>query len=56
MSEQTWTTEQLREDFEVLAFQAPFVAVKRKADGLRGSLEFTHAPRLYFGWKEDHGS
>lgn len=48
----TWTTEQLREQFEVLGFQAPFVVVRRKADGVRGSLEFTHAPRLYFGWAE----
>ena len=50
---QTWTTEQLREDFEVLGFSAPFVAVQRKSDGKVGSLEFTHSPRVYFGWRED---
>ena len=46
----TWDTEALRRDFEVLGFAAPFVMVRRRADGVRGSLEFTHAPRVYFGW------
>lgn len=49
----TWTTEELQEDFEVLSFAAPFVVVRRKSDGALGSLEFTHSPRTYFGWKED---
>ena len=47
-----WTTAQLQEDFEVLGYMAPFVAVRRKSDGARGSLEFTHSPRIYFGWSE----
>lgn len=49
---QTWTTEQLQEEFDVLEFQAPYVVVSRKSDGKLGSLEFTHAPRLYFNWQE----
>jgi hypothetical protein len=49
----TWDTEALRQDFEVLGFAAPFVVVKRRSDGKKGSLEFTHSPRVYFGWKED---
>lgn len=49
----TWDTDQLRQDFEVLGFAAPFVVVRRRADGAKGSLEFTHNPRVYFGWKED---
>jgi hypothetical protein len=49
----TWTTAELQEDFEVIGFLAPFVAVKRKADGVRGLLEFTHAPRLYFNWEAE---
>jgi hypothetical protein len=48
-----WTTEQLREQFEVLGFQAPFVAVRRKSDGAKGSLEFTHSPRVYFNFVKD---
>ena len=47
---QTWTTEQLRADFEVTGFAAPFVVVRRKSDGAVGSLEFTHSPRVYFSW------
>lgn len=44
------TTEEMRELYEVVGFQAPFVVVRRKADGQLGSLEFTHSPRRYFGW------
>lgn len=50
--ERTWTTEQLQEEFEVLGFAAPFVVVRRKADGVKGSLRFIHSPRVYFAWKE----
>lgn len=52
-----WTTEELRRDFEVIGFMAPYVHVRRKADGVEGSLEFIHEPRLYFNFvpfdKED---
>lgn len=50
---QTWTTQQLTEDFEVRGFLAPFVVVKRKSDGAVGSLQFQHMPRIYFGWVQD---
>lgn len=46
-----WTTDELREQFDVLSFLAPFVVVRRKADGIKGSLEFTHSPRVYFNWQ-----
>lgn len=49
--EQTWTTDELTRDFEVLGFMAPFVVVRRRSDGKRGTLQFTHMPRLYFGWQ-----
>lgn len=49
----TWDTASLQRDFEVLGFGAPFVAVRRKSDGATGTLEFTHAPRVYFGFQED---
>jgi hypothetical protein len=48
---QVWDTQQLTEDFEVLGFMAPYVVVRRKADGVKGSLEFQHQPRLYFNWQ-----
>lgn len=52
LGQPTWTTAELQEDFEVLAFEAPFVIARRKLDGKLGSLEFTHSPRVYFGWRE----
>jgi hypothetical protein len=52
---QRWTTQELTRDFEVLGFAAPFVVVKRRSDGQRGSLEFTHDPRVYFGFVPDDG-
>jgi hypothetical protein len=47
---QTWDTEALQRDYEVLGFMAPFIVVRRRADGVKGSLEFTHSPRMYFNW------
>ena len=48
-----WSTAELQRDFEVIGFAAPFVVVKRKSDGVKGSLEFTHSPRVYFNWRAD---
>jgi hypothetical protein len=49
---QVWDTQQLAQDFEVIGFLAPLVVVRRKADGMKGSLEFQHGPpRLYFNWQ-----
>lgn len=48
-----WDTDQLRADFDVHGFSAPFVVVTRKRDGVKGSLEFTHSPRFYFNFVED---
>ena len=52
-AQQRWTTDQLREEFEVLGFLAPFVAVVRKSDGVEGSMEFSHDPRFYFNFVGD---
>lgn len=49
----TWTTGELTRDFDVIGFAAPFVVVRRKSDGRKGSLEFTHSPRVYFGFTPD---
>ena len=48
-----WSTAELREEFEVTGFMAPFVVVKRKDTGEKGSLEFTHMPRFYFNYQAD---
>jgi hypothetical protein len=50
---QRWTTEEMSRDFTVDSFLAPFVFVTRKADGVRGTLEFTHSPRFYFDFRPD---
>jgi hypothetical protein len=47
---QVWNTQQLRDDFEVIGFAVPLVVVRRKADGVKGSLEFRHQPCLYFNF------
>ncbi len=48
-----WSTDELARDFAVLGFMAPFVVVRRKSDGCKGSLMFTHVPRFYFSFRED---
>ncbi len=50
---QVWSTDQLRNDFEVLQFAAPLVVVRRRSDNKRGSLMFQHRPRFYFNFQED---
>jgi hypothetical protein len=50
---QVWDTDQLCSNFEVKGFMAPFVVVRRKSDGMLGSLMFQHSPRYYFGFKAD---
>ena len=53
---QVWDTQQLAQDFEVIGFLAPLVVVRRKADGMKGSLEFQHGPpRLYFNFEPHKG-
>ena len=46
-------TDAMRARYDVLGFAAPFVIVRRKSDGVKGSLMFTHSPRFYFGWTPD---
>jgi hypothetical protein len=48
---QVWDAQQLRQDFVVEGFLAPFVVARRKSDGQRGSLMFQHDPRLYFSFE-----
>jgi hypothetical protein len=45
-----WTTAEMQAEFDVMGFAAPFVVVVRKSDGQEGTLEFTHSPRVYFGF------
>ncbi|MHB0959303.1 MAG: hypothetical protein ACYC0X_23470 [Pirellulaceae bacterium] len=50
---QVWDTKELGRDFQVLGFAAPLVVVRRKSDGVRGSLEFQHHPRYFFNWQAE---
>lgn len=47
---EVWTTDQMRSDFDAIGFAAPLIVVRRKSDGVRGSLEFQHDPRFYFNF------
>lgn len=46
-----WTTDEAQQEFEFVAFSAPFVEVVRKSDRAHGTLEFTHSPRMYFDFR-----
>ena len=48
-----WDTQALGRDFTVHGFLAPFIAVTRKSDGKKGSMQFTHSPRFYFDFVPD---
>jgi hypothetical protein len=50
---QVWDTQELQQDFTVLAFIAPFVIVSRRSDGVKGSLEFQANERFYFNFQAD---
>jgi hypothetical protein len=55
----TWDTEGLQRDFHVDGFSAPFVVVRRKSDGQKGSLEFNRGsgpdnPRMYHSFRPHH--
>ena len=47
------STSEATEKYEFVAFCAPFVEVKRRADNRRGTLEFHPNPRFYFNFVED---
>lgn len=47
------STSEATEKYEFVAFCAPFVEVKCRANNRRGTLEFQHSPRFYFNFIED---
>ena len=50
---EVWDTTELQEQFEITGFMAPFVGVRRRCDGVKGSLMFQHDPRLYFKFQPE---
>ncbi len=47
------TTSMMQSLYNVEGFLAPFIVCRRKSDGKRGTLMFSHDPRYYFSWQED---
>jgi hypothetical protein len=45
-----WDTTEMQTEFEALGFMAPFIVVRRRSDGVRGSLMFQATPRFYFSF------
>ena len=45
------TTLEMQEQYEVLGFAAYMCVVKRKSDGVKGTLDFDHSPRLYYNFQ-----
>lgn len=51
---QVWSTEELRlSKWEVIGFAAPYVIVQDRDTGKKGTLEFQHSPRFYWGYQEN---
>lgn len=46
------TTEEMLAEYEVLGFALGICVVRRRSDGVKGSLLFDHAPRFYYGFQE----
>jgi len=53
LHEEVLSTSEAVQKYEFIAFCAPFVEVRRRADGCSGTLEFQPSPRFYFGFVED---
>jgi hypothetical protein len=47
-----WDTDEVRAEFKVLGFMAPFVIVEQKSTGNKGTLTFQHHPRFYFEFEQ----
>jgi hypothetical protein len=48
-----WNTGELKTEYEVLQFSAPCVVVRRRCDGIRGTLYFQPSPRFYFSFQPE---
>jgi hypothetical protein len=48
-----WDEPKLRSQFDVLGFRNPFVVVRRRVDGLAGTMVFQNHPRFYWGFDPD---
>jgi hypothetical protein len=46
------TTQEMQELFTVQGFVNYMCVVRRKSDGVLGTLQFDHHPRAYYGFRE----
>jgi hypothetical protein len=51
-----WSAEELEQEFAVTAFIGPHVVVRRKADAVVGTLEYTRRPLLFFNFQPNKGT
>ena len=51
-----WSAEELEQEFVVTAFVGPHVVVRRIADAVVGTLEFTRRPHLFFNFQPNKGT
>ena len=50
---QTWNTQELQSEFQVLSFLSPFVVAIKRNTQEKGSLQFQHDPRIYHSWQPE---
>ena len=46
------TTQEATDKYEFIGFMAPYVMVKDRVTGKKGTMQFDHRPRYYFGFVE----
>ena len=51
-----WSAEELEQDFFVTAFIGPHVVVRRIADDVVGTLEYTRRPLLFYNFQPNKGT
>ena len=51
-----WSAEELERDFIVTAFIGPHVVVRRIADAVVGTLEYTRRPLLFYNFQPNKGT
>ena len=51
-----WSAEELEQEFVVTAFVGPHVVVRRKADDVVGTLEFTRRPHFFYNFQPQKGA
>ena len=51
-----WRAEELEQDFVVTAFIGPHVVVRRIADNVVGTLEYSRRPLLFYNFQPNKGT